>query len=255
MDIKKQVQQQFGKHAAHYVTSEIHAKGSDLAALLSISNASKDDTVLDIATGGGHVANAFAPLAGQVTALDLTQNMLEKAEGFIQQNGHSNVRFVQGDAESLPFESNFFTIVTCRIAPHHFPNISSFISESYRVLKEGGTFLLIDNTAPEHSDFDLFYNTVEKKRDYSHNRAFKKSEWISYLEKAGFQIQQLITFPKTFQFASWCDRMSLPEKEKKELEQYMMNASKETQRHFHVTAQDNHVISFQGEAILVKCKK
>lgn len=255
MDVKKQVQQQFGKNAAHYITSEIHAKGNDLAALLSISRATEQDTVLDIATGGGHVANGLAPLVSRVTALDLTENMLKKAKEFIEGNGHTNAEFVQGDAENLPFQDETFTIVTCRIAPHHFPDISSFIKESYRVLKKDGTFLLIDNVAPEKDELDVFYNTVEKKRDYSHNRAWKKSEWLSGLEEAGFEIGQLITFSKTFQFDNWCDRMDLAENEKRELEAFMLGASADVQRHFHVMAQDGHILSFQGQSVLIRCKK
>jgi len=44
--------------------------------------------VLDIATGGGHVANALAPLVRRVTALDLTRDILQSARRFIQGNGH-----------------------------------------------------------------------------------------------------------------------------------------------------------------------
>ncbi|GAA3328418.1 hypothetical protein GCM10020331_072300 [Ectobacillus funiculus] len=77
-----------------------------------------------------------------------------------------------------------------------------FAAEGYRVLQENGKFLLIDNVAPEQNELDTFYNTVEKKkRDKSHYRAWKKSEWISLLERSGFTVQQLVTFSKkTFQF-------------------------------------------------------
>lgn len=255
MDIKKQVQEQFGKNAAGYVTSEIHAKGQDLQKLLSIANAAKHDVVLDIATGGGHVANGFAPLAGRVVALDLTKNMLQKAEQFIRANGHMNVEFVQGDAERLPFADKTFTITACRIAPHHFPNVPAFIKESYRILQENGTFLLIDNVAPEKDEWDMFYNTVEKKRDPSHHRALKKSEWLSLLEEARFQIEQLITFSKMFKFQSWWERMGLPEQEKTELEQYMLQAAPETKAHFHIVIEDGRVMSFQGQSVLIVCKK
>ncbi|MFD3447528.1 class I SAM-dependent methyltransferase [Microbacteriaceae bacterium 4G12] len=255
MSIKKQVQQQFGKNAGQYVTSEIHAKGNDLTALLSIASNTNGGVALDIATGGGHVANGLAPLMEQVVALDLTSSMLEEAEAFIRGNGHSNVTFVQGDAENLPFDDNSFTIVTCRIAPHHFPNITAFITESYRVLQPNGTFLLIDNVAPEREEFDIFYNTIEKRRDYSHNRALKKSQWLTLVEEAGFETQQLFTFSKTFQFDNWCDRMALPLEEKKELEQFILQAPDAMQRHFHVTVQDNQLISFQVQSIFLICKK
>lgn len=255
MDVKQQVQQQFGKNAHHYVTSEIHAKGKDLGVMISISDATKQDIVLDIATGGGHVANGFAPLVHRVVALDLTENMLKKAEDFIKGNGNANVEFVQGDAEHLPFEDCSFSIVACRIAPHHFPNITSFIKESYRVLKEDGTFLLIDNVAPEKEELDEFFNTVEKKRDYSHHRAWKKSKWIAELEIAGFVINQFVTFPKTFQFNSYCDRMALPVHEKNALETFMFESSQEIHRHFDIQVENGHLKSFQAQSVLIKCKK
>lgn len=82
--IKSQVQKQFAKNAGKYVTSAGHAKGEDLALLVASSQATPDMNVLDIATGGGHVANALAPLVQRVTALDLTEEMLQAAERFIQ---------------------------------------------------------------------------------------------------------------------------------------------------------------------------
>lgn len=255
MDNKQRVQKQFGKHAAHYVTSEIHAKGKDLAVLLTLSEAKREDIVLDIATGGGHVANGFAQLVDQVVALDITENMLREAEAFIRGNGHTNVTFVKGDAEQLPFPDASFSIVTCRIAPHHFSDIAAFSAESYRVLQDNGKFLLIDNVAPEQDDLDIFYNTVEKKRDNSHYRAWKKSEWISLLERSGFTVQQLITFPKTFQFEKWCKQAGLLEKEKQELEQYMLQGDKQIEKHFHIEVQDGHISSFQGQAVLIQCRK
>ncbi|WP_379968972.1 class I SAM-dependent methyltransferase [Ectobacillus sp. sgz5001026] len=255
MNKKQEVQRQFGSHAQQYVTSETHAKGNDLTALLNAGNADHTDIVLDIATGGGHVANGFAPFAKQVIALDITKRMLEKAEEFINGNGHKNVYFVQGDAEQLPFPDDSFTIVACRIAPHHFPSVTNFVKESYRVLKENGAFLLLDNVAPENDILDSFYNNVEKKRDYSHNRAYKKSEWLNIVEEAGFYVQTMQTFSKTFPFESWCNRMSLPSQEKGQLQEYMLHAPVIVKQHFHIQTANNQVVSFQGQSILLHCRK
>ncbi|WP_416825573.1 class I SAM-dependent methyltransferase [Ectobacillus polymachus] len=255
MNKKQEVQEQFGTHAEHYVTSETHAKGKDLAALLQAGNASQADIVLDIATGGGHVANGFAPLAFQVIALDITKRMLEKAEAFIRGNGHNNVHFVQGDAEQLPFPDDSFTIVACRIAPHHFPSVSSFVAECYRVLKENGSFLLLDNVAPEDDELDSFYNTVEKTRDYSHNRAYKKSEWLTIVEQSGFSILNMQTFSKTFPFESWCNRMSLSDEEKEQLQSYMIRATPKAKQHFHLITEKDQIVSFQGQSMLLHCRK
>ncbi|MEC1375276.1 class I SAM-dependent methyltransferase [Heyndrickxia oleronia] len=255
MDNKSDVQKQFGSTARSYVTSEIHQKGKDLQLLLAISEITGEENLLDIATGGGHTANLFAPHVKHVTALDLTQPMLQEAEKFIKGNGHKNVEFVQGDAEQLPFSDQTFDIVTCRIAPHHFPNIEKFIYEAYRVLKNEGYFLLDDNVTPESDEQDQFYNTVEKLRDYSHFRAWKKTEWLKMLELQGFLVEELYRFEKTFEFDSWCNRMKLSKTSKDEITNLMLNSSQETKKRFHIKIKGQSILSFKGEAIIIKARK
>ncbi|HET7580816.1 MAG TPA: class I SAM-dependent methyltransferase [Bacillales bacterium] len=193
---KHDVQNQFGSHANAYVKSEVHAKGKDLQKLVEMANVDGNEQMLDVATGGGHTANAFAPLVRNVTAFDITQKMLLAAEKFIKGNGHINVDFVEGDAENIPFAAETFNLVTCRIAPHHFPDVERFATEVHRVLKNNGQFLLDDNIAPEADEFDQFYNTIEKRRDYSHHRALKKTEWLRMLELQGFEITEMHRFTK-----------------------------------------------------------
>ncbi|EFU41101.1 hypothetical protein PVOR_15779 [Paenibacillus vortex V453] len=254
--IKSQVQQQFAKNAGKYVTSQGHAKGEDLSLLVSCSQADQTMEVLDIATGGGHVANALAPLVRRVTAFDLTEEMLTTAAAFIHGNGHTNVDFVQGDAEQLPFEDASFDLVTCRIAAHHFPDVPAFVRESLRVLKPGGKILLIDNVAPEKENLDEFYNEIEKQRDYSHVRAWKKSEWIHLLELTGFRTEMAVTFQKPFQFHDWCERSGLAEEEKILLEQKLLHASEEARHYFLVRSDKTGAVSgFTGESIYIQASR
>jgi ubiquinone/menaquinone biosynthesis C-methylase UbiE len=255
MDIKNDVQQQFGQSAESYVSSPIHKEGKDLQIMLSFAEMTGNEELLDIATGGGHTANAFAPLVNKVKAIDLTSKMLEAAEKFIAGNGHKNVSFFKGDAEDLPFQNGSFEMVTCRIAPHHFPNVEKFIKEVYRVLKSNGQFLLDDNVVPEDDEFDLFYNTIEKIRDYSHFRAWKKTEWLSMLELNGFEIMEWHRFEKTFRFEPWCNRMNLSLEDKEKLNQFILSASQEVKNKFKIIIEEHQVISFKGEAIVLKAIK
>lgn len=255
MDIKKDVQHQFGKSADSYVSSAIHKDGPDLQKLLEMAAITGEEYLLDVATGGGHTANAFAERVKKVIAVDITPEMLEAAEKFIKGNGYKNVEFKIGDAEKLPFPESVFDIVTCRIAPHHFPDVKKFVEEVHRVLKPNGQFLLDDNVVPEADDFDLFYNTLEKRRDYSHFRAWKKSEWLRMLESAGFEIFEWHRFVKTFRYEPWCNRMNLAEIEKENLSQYILNAPQKVKEKFKVSIVDDQVISFQGEAIILKAVK
>ncbi|RWR09292.1 class I SAM-dependent methyltransferase [Siminovitchia fortis] len=251
MDNKKMVINQFGSNARNYVISQIHAKGKDLDFIREVVKGGKDKVLLDVATGGGHVANALAPFVKTVTALDLTPKMLAQAKEFIESNGHDNVVFVQGDAEDLPFGDKSYDVVTCRVAPHHFPNVKRFIGESFRVLTDGGMFILVDNVSPELDDFDQFYNEVEKKRDPSHYRAYKKSEWISWIEEKGFSIQTFLTFKKRFVFDEWCKTMNLSSEAKEELNNYMIASPREVINFFSIEMENNQIHSFQGEAMIL----
>jgi ubiquinone/menaquinone biosynthesis C-methylase UbiE len=255
MDIKKDVQQQFGKSAEMYVNSPIHKEGNDLQTMFRLAELDGDKELLDIATGGGHTANAFASFVNKVTALDLTEEMIEAAERFIKGNGHKNISFVKGDAEDLPFRDELFDIVTCRIAPHHFPNVKKFVEEVYRVLRVNGQFLLDDNVVPEDDEFDQFYNTIEKLRDFSHFRAWKKTEWIRMLELSAFNIMEWHRFEKTFQFEPWCNRMNLSLPDKEKLTRFILSSSSKIKNKFKIKIEDQQIISFQGEAIILKAIK
>jgi ubiquinone/menaquinone biosynthesis C-methylase UbiE/catechol 2,3-dioxygenase-like lactoylglutathione lyase family enzyme len=252
---KKAVKAQFSRSAEGYVKSHIHSKGLDLRKLVEMATLTPETVALDVATGGGHVANALAPLVKRVIAYDLTQEMLDAAEKFISGNGHNNVNFVRGDAEELSFPNEAFDLITCRIAPHHFPHVGDFIQEVMRVLKPGGQFLLIDNVSPEDDELDRFYNDIEKLRDYSHFRAWKKSEWLRLLEKPGFEIEQWHRFAKTFPFDDWCDRMHLTQDEKEGLSKLLLNASSKIKNKFRITTENAQVSSFEGESIILKAIK
>ncbi len=255
MDIKKEVLNQFGKHAESYVKSELHAKGNDLKLMVEISGTNSEVILLDIATGGGHVANAFAPIVKKVIAYDITPEILSQAKNFITKNGHLNVEFVQGDAEGLPFGDYSFDYVTCRIAAHHFPNVEQFINEVYRVLKPDGYLLLIDNVAPENEELDQFYNGIEKQRDPSHYRAWKKSEWIQFLEERDFSIDIMFRHEKRFNFNDWYDRMQQSQELKEELQQRMINSTDKTKKHFKIKIVENSVSEFFGESVLIKAMR
>ncbi|CAG7654427.1 class I SAM-dependent methyltransferase [Paenibacillus allorhizosphaerae] len=255
MDIKNKVLEQFGKNAQEYVESPIHSSRDDLEILEAWVKAEKPAAALDIATGGGHAANTAAPWVGQMTALDLTPEILKAAETYIAGKGHSNVSFVLGDAESLPFASETFELAMCRIAAHHFPDVDAFLNEALRVIKPGGCLLLLDNVAPEAAALDELYNDIEKRRDPSHARAWKKSEWIRKVETAGLETEQLLQFQKTFQFESWCQRMKFAGEPKEALESLMLGQPSDVRRALGVQTEDGKLVRFQGKYMMLRARK
>lgn len=256
MDHQQSVKAQFGSNAKNYVTSPLHAKGNDLEWMKQwVQQNGKGGILIDIATGGGHVANTMAPFFDKVVAFDLTPEMLEQARLFVTGNGHKNVEFTIGDAQALPFEDQSFDYVTCRIAPHHFPQVELFVKEVYRVLKTDGVFILADNIAPEKEELDEFYNELEKKRDFSHFRAYKKTEWISMIEHIGFRTESLVSFKKKFIFETWCKNMSLSAEKVEELTQWILSSSEDMKNYYMVETTCGKIQSFEGQSVVVIAKK
>lgn len=108
----------------------------------------------------------------------------------------------------------------------------------------------------EADELDSFYNEVEKQRDPSHVRAWKKSEWLGMLEEAGFIIETMVRFPKVHVFQDWCDRVELPEADRRQLEEKLLGASARTGRYLHVTQEESgRLYSFTGESVFLLAAK
>lgn len=224
-DSKKLSKERYSQFAEGYVTSTTHAKGVDLDMLIELAQPQLHWHVLDIATGGGHTALKFAPYVEKVVATDITPHMLKKAEEFITGQGVYNVDFRVTDAEDLPFDDNQFDLVTCRIAPHHFPDVSKFVRESARVLKRGGILLVQDHVLSDDSAVAALADNFEKVRDPSHNRAFSAHTWVSMFEAAGLIVVHTHELTKRHQFVDWAKRQGNSDKTISQLIEMLANAS------------------------------
>lgn len=205
-DSKALSRQRYSQFAAGYVTSQGHAKGYDLDRLLELAGPQAGWSVLDVATGGGHTALKFAPHVAHVVASDLTPEMLEQAAAFITGQGITNTEFKLADAENLPFEDAAFDLVTCRIAPHHFPEAHRFVAEAARVLKLGGLLLVQDHVIPDDADAAQYVENFERQRDPSHHRAFTEAEWRAIFAQAGLTVTHTEQITKRHNFIDWAKR-------------------------------------------------
>jgi ubiquinone/menaquinone biosynthesis C-methylase UbiE len=202
---KTLVQEQFGKTAASYLTSTPHALGKSLQRLVDLTKPQKNWRVLDVATGGGHVAYTFAPHVERVWATDITQEMLDMVKGEAAKRGLGNLRTTYAKAEALPFEDKSFDLVTCRIAPHHFDSIAEFLVEVHRVLKPNGVCAIVDNVVPE-GNVGHYINAFERFRDPSHLRAWPMQEWRDAFKTAGFAVTHEQQIYKNMEFKTWAAR-------------------------------------------------
>jgi ubiquinone/menaquinone biosynthesis C-methylase UbiE len=222
---KSLVQSQFGANAERYAVSRVHAEGESLSRLVEAVQPRADWEAIDIATGPGHTALAFAPKVKHVIASDVTPEMLQVARGLAAKRGLSNVSFAEMPAEKLPFPDASFDLVTCRTAPHHFADVAAFVVEVARVLRPGGVFGLVDNISPHDPQAAAPYNEFEKLRDPSHGRCLSESEWVALITRAGLVLRHREILTKDIEFEGWVGRMQASPEAKEKLRAILRGAS------------------------------
>jgi ubiquinone/menaquinone biosynthesis C-methylase UbiE len=209
-DPKAHARARFGTFAENYVHSSIHAEGEDLARLVSLVAPSADALVLDVATGGGHTALAFAPLVRRVIASDYTPTMLDAAQRHLTAQGAANVLYLPADAERLPLADASVDVVTCRVAAHHFPDCFAFVCEAARVLKRGGVLAIHDHLLPPKKADQAYLEAFERLRDPSHQRAFSEQDWSAMLWDAGLAVEQQAIMRRHANLEEWAARQQRP---------------------------------------------
>jgi ubiquinone/menaquinone biosynthesis C-methylase UbiE len=251
----RRVQEQFGRAAADYVASAGHAGGEDLETLLAWGRAQRPGRVLDVATGGGHTALAFAGVARAVVACDLTEPMLSAARRFIVGRGAAGVRYAVGDAAALPFADGAFDLVTCRIAAHHFAEPAAAVREVRRVLRAGGTLLLQDILGHDDVEANAFIREVERRRDPSHVKAYRLAEWRAFLRAAGLTLMEHTVLSRTRAWGEWTARMKMSPRDRSDLERFVREAPERVRAAFDFRLDAAVVEAFTDRMVLLRAEK
>lgn len=242
----------FGPAAENYVASQVHSNPAALERLIQIAQP-KGGVVLDVATGSGHTAIAFAPRVDRVVASDMTQDMLLVCRREAQTRNLSNVETSIARAEFLPFRNESFDGVTCRMGAHHFGNVPQFLREARRILKPDAWLLLVDTSGPEGEVEAHLLDQIERLRDPSHGHDFSPNEWRTLMQEQHFQIIYEEASRKTLDMEDWMNRTSVPKEKRKaitdaindskgELREYLNPRKIEDKLHF-----DLHEHAFLAE--------
>jgi ubiquinone/menaquinone biosynthesis C-methylase UbiE len=172
---RKLILDQFTRQAVPF--SEMHARDDAEIHQLLIRTAgiTADDEALDVACGPGLVACEVAKVARHVTGLDLTPAMIAQARERQQTLGLSNLTWVQGDAQPLPFPDASFSRVITRYSFHHFTDPRGVFAEMVRVCKPGGRVTVCDVFTASAEQAEL-YDRLEQHRDPSHTHALQLAE-------------------------------------------------------------------------------
>ncbi len=229
---EKKVDAQFGPRAKAYVESAVHAQGPDLEALEAVVREVHPRRALDLGTGGGHVSYLLARHAAEVTAADLSIEMLAAVAAVALDKQLPNIRTVQAAAESLPFDNSSFEFLVSRYSAHHWRGFEQGLREGRRVLQAGSPAVFIDACAPGLPLFDTHLQAVELLRDTSHVRDYGVAEWIAALSRSGFRLTACRTWRVRMDFPVWTARMRTPEENERAIRALQKAASAETTAYF-----------------------
>ena len=249
------VQAQFGPSAAAYVASPGHAAGPDLEQLIAWGKKRGAARVLDIATGGGHTALAFARFTPSVVALDVTVPMVQAARAFVAAAGVPRVRFLGADVEALPFRDRSFGTVTCRTAAHHFRSLLPALREVARVLRPGGSLLAEDIMGHDEEEAAGFMLEVERRRDPSHVRSFRQIEWTAFLRAAGLTVMDEAVMTGGRSWDDWTSRMRMTDEARADLERFELAAPARCREAFGFAIERDRIVSFSDRMLLLRADR
>jgi SAM-dependent methyltransferase len=154
---------------------------------IAIASLKEGEIVLDLGSGAGFDAFLAAPKVGKtgkVIGVDMTDEMLEKAQENAKKGKYTNVEFRKGDIEDLPIEDNSIDAVISNCVINLAPDKEKVFSEAHRVLKSGGRLMASDvvliKPLPEElkNDKELLVGCV--------SGAILKQDYLKLLAKAGF---------------------------------------------------------------------
>lgn len=150
------------------------------------------DTVLDLGSGAGNdvfVARSFVGEQGKVIGIDMTPEMIARAERNKQKLGYTNVDFRLGDIEQMPVDSNSVDVVVSNCVLNLVPNKQKAFAELYRVLKPGGHFSVSDIVLV--GNLPLAVQRAAEMYAGCVSGALQKEEYLAIITKVGFRAVQI----------------------------------------------------------------
>jgi ubiquinone/menaquinone biosynthesis C-methylase UbiE len=168
------------------------------------------ESVLDIACGTGVVARLAQKRghAGQLVGIDLNTAMLAVAQA-----KSAAIKWIEGSALDLPFDTSSFDVVLCQLGLQFFPDRPLALKEMVRVLKSGGraglsVYSAIERTPAAHAfveALDKYLGTEASRTKRSEHLACDAQEVGTWAKQAGFDVVDVATVTKQITFPSMLD--------------------------------------------------
>lgn len=167
--------------APAYARSEVHARGASLHRLVELAAPVAGERAVDLGCGAGHSGGALAARGCEVTAVDLDEAMLRAAVA-----GYPALHAHRADAGASGLPAASFELACARHTLHHHDDPDATLREARRLLRPGGRFVLVDESALAPA-LNPWYEELERTRDPDHRSLRDADGWRDALERAGFR--------------------------------------------------------------------
>jgi len=120
--------------------------------------------VIDLATGTGDFALAALKLnPDEIIGVDISEGMLEEGRKKVKKRGKEDIiSMILGDSENLPFEDNEFDALTVGFGVRNYENLEKGLSDMLRVIKPGGTAIILEFSKPKKFPVKQFFGFYSK---------------------------------------------------------------------------------------------
>jgi demethylmenaquinone methyltransferase/2-methoxy-6-polyprenyl-1,4-benzoquinol methylase len=154
--------------------------------VVDFANAGAGSVLLDVATGTGQQAFAFAKRGCNVIGVDITESMLEIAQ---KHNKDGFVRFEIADATRLRFDENSFDVSCISFALHDMPLLirEKVLQEMVRVTKPNGIIVIVDYDLPSNKIGKAWISYLTTLYEGEYYKEFIASDLEALLAKAGIE--------------------------------------------------------------------
>lgn len=232
-----------------------HPADEDLDVLIEWGRRRRIRRLLDVASGDGNTARAFAHLAERVITAHPTEPMARQALGALRDHGTTNVDALVAEVEALPLREASCDIVTCRLVVHQLVEPARAVRQMARFLAPGGSLLLQDTLGHDDGGASAFMAEVERRGDAAHVRSYRAAEWKAFLRAAGLTVIDERRLSRVIGWAEWIRRLGLARETVDDLQRFIQAAPASCRDGFAFRMTAGAIESFSLSMILVRADR